>query len=315
MMLEEKNKFADCGIIIGRFQVHKLTEAHFKLIETVLSRHKKVIIFLGVSGISPVPSTKRNPLDFEIRKQMLEEAFQPNSLIISHIKDSKYDDVWSLKLDEKIGDLISPNQSVTLYGGRDSFIQHYQGRYKTEQLEPEVYIKISGTELRNELKVKVESSDMFRAGVIWANENQYKHAIAAVGIAIFNDDYTKILLGRKDYEQKYRFVGGFVDVADSTYEETARREVKEECGIEIDGLEYICSAQVNDWAYIDEGDKIFATLFAAKHIFGAIRPADDIVECKWFDFNDEAQLSEIIITEYAKLLSELFKKTKGKIRQ
>jgi len=48
--MELEEKYSDVGIIVGRFQVHKLTEAHFKLIDTVLKRHKKVIIFLGVSG-------------------------------------------------------------------------------------------------------------------------------------------------------------------------------------------------------------------------------------------------------------------------
>ena len=50
-----KEKHADVGIIVGRFQVHTLTDAHVKLIDNVKKRHEKVIIFLGVSGISPVP--------------------------------------------------------------------------------------------------------------------------------------------------------------------------------------------------------------------------------------------------------------------
>ena len=98
----KKNKFEDCGIIVGRFQVHKLTEAHFKLIQMVLERHAKVIIFLGISGISPVPSTKRNPLDFELRKQMLEKAFEGNNLIVSYVKDMKCDEIWSKQLDMTI---------------------------------------------------------------------------------------------------------------------------------------------------------------------------------------------------------------------
>ena len=312
-MSSEVKAFTDVGIIVGRFQVHNLTEAHFKLIEMVLNRHKKVIVFLGVSGISPVPSTKRNPLDFEIRKQMLEEAFPPNSLIISHIKDDKFDNKWSLTLDKKIRDLVSPNQTVTLYGGRDSFIQHYSGIYPTEQLEPDVYLKMSGTDLRNELKVKVKSSDMFRAGVIWANENQYKHAIAAVSVAVFNDDYTKILLCRKDYETKYMFFSGFVDVTkDNDYEDTAKREVKEECGIEIDGLDYICSSSYNSWPYRDESDKVFGTVYSAKRIFGAVRPADDIVECRWFDFNDTEAISNVFVAEFRDIFNIVAKKMKEK---
>ena len=311
-------KYSDVGVIVGRFQVHRLTEGHFKLIKMVLDRHKKVIIFLGSSGISPVPSTKRNPLDFEIRKQMLEDAFPPNSLIISQIKDNKFDNIWSQNLDVKIADLVSPNQTVTLYGGRDSFIKHYNGKHTTEQLEPDVYLEISGTELRKELKVKAEASDMFRAGVIWANENQYKHAIAVADVAVFNDDYTKILLGRKEYEKEYRFFGGFVDVTkDSDIEATGKREVKEEAGIEVDGFDYICSALVKDWRFENEGDKVYTTLFAAKYIFGSVKPGDDIVECRWFDFKnitykDNSELADILVGEHKKLLSKLFKKMEEK---
>src|SRR3990167_8124822 len=146
----------DVGIIVGRFQVHVLTEAHRKLIEMVMERHQKVIIFLGVSGISPVPSTKRNPLDFEIRKQMLESSFEKDSIIVSYVTDMKYDTSWSKNLDSKIKDLVSPNQTVILYGGRDSFINHYTGKFPIKELAPDVYIEMSGTELRNQLKVKAE---------------------------------------------------------------------------------------------------------------------------------------------------------------
>ena len=292
--MESVRKYADVGIIVGRFQVHKLTEAHFKLIEMVKNRHQKVIIFLGVSGISPVPSTKRNPLDFETRKQMLEQTF--SGIIVSSIRDMKSDKLWSKQLDEKIQDLVSPNQSVKLYGGRDSFIEHYSGHFETEQLEPEIYVKISGSELRDQLKVKTEASDMFRAGAIWANENQYKHAIAAVGVAVFNDDYTKILLGRKQNETKYEMFGGFTDVSDADYETTARREVSEEAGIEIDNLTYVCSGKVNEWRYKNESDKVFTTIFSAKYMFGSIRPNDDIIECKWFDLYEDGKPFGYLIT-------------------
>lgn len=318
--MSKDKKYADVGIIIGRFQVHRLTEAHEKLIKSVLERHKKVIIFLGVSGISPVPSTKRNPLDFEIRKQMLEEAF-PDRLVISHVKDMRYDPRWSKQLDSKIQDLVSPNQTVMLYGGRDSFIQHYSGKYSTEELEPYVYYKMSGSELRQQLKVKAEASDMFRAGAIWANENQYKHSISVVDIAIFNEDYSKILLCRKEEETKYRFFGGFVDVSDEDYETTARREAQEESGAEIGDLEYVCSGKVFDWRYRSESDKVFTTLFAAKYIFGAIRPEDDIVECRWFDLKEVGNYSDFLIRhlrdnyfveEHVPFLDKLMKKIRQK---
>lgn len=302
---------ADVGIIVGRFQVHTLTDAHVKLIEDVKERHEKVIIFLGVSGISPVPSTKRNPLDYEMRQQMIEDKFGKD-VVVSYIKDMKTNEAWSKQLDGRIADLTSPKQSVMLYGGRDSFILFYKGKHKTEELEPEVYVKISGTEVRDKLKNMVESSDMFRAGVIWANENQYDHAMCVIDIAIFNDDYTKILLGKRNWEAECRFFGGFVDVADNNFEMTVRREVKEEAGIEITDPVYICSRRIQDWRYRNEKDKVFTTFFAAKYMYGSITPGDDIDECKWVDINNPRpgiySISENLVPEHEILLEELFKK-------
>lgn len=54
------------GVIIGRFQVPFLHQVHKELIETVVNNHNKTIIILGVS---PIPCTIRNPLDFEGRKK------------------------------------------------------------------------------------------------------------------------------------------------------------------------------------------------------------------------------------------------------
>ncbi len=40
---------ADVGVIVGRWQVDDLHEAHTRLIEEVRAQHKKVIIFVGLS--------------------------------------------------------------------------------------------------------------------------------------------------------------------------------------------------------------------------------------------------------------------------
>jgi len=73
-MMKEKTSASgqDVGIIIGRFQVHQLTQAHKELIQFVIDRHTKVVIFLG---LSPLLVTRNNPLDFESRKQMILKEF------------------------------------------------------------------------------------------------------------------------------------------------------------------------------------------------------------------------------------------------
>jgi bifunctional NMN adenylyltransferase/nudix hydrolase len=313
--MKEIEKTANVGIIVGRFQVNNLTDAHIKLVNSVREKHEKVIIFLGISGLSPVASTKRNPLDFQIRKQMIAAQFP--DIVISYVKDMKTNERWSKQLDGKITDLISPNQTVMLYGGRDSFIQYYTGRYDTEELEPDVYIEMSGTELREKLKVKVDPSGLFRAGVIWANENQFAHSMAVVDTVVFNEDFSKILLGKRNEEKEYRFFGGFVDnTRDVNYEMTSRRETYEESGVEISDPIYICSKKISDWRYKNEKDKIYTTFFAAKFIHGPVKPGDDIDECRWFDVNEvgnpstylAGQIKEILVPEHKILFEELIKK-------
>ena len=41
---------ADVGVLVGRFQVHKLHQAHLDLIRYVIERHDRVLIFLGTSS-------------------------------------------------------------------------------------------------------------------------------------------------------------------------------------------------------------------------------------------------------------------------
>ncbi len=288
----------DVGVLVGRFQVHSLHEAHIELIQDVCDSHSKVIIFLG---LSPCLVTRNNPLDFESRKQMILERFpQVNVLYIKDVGDDK---IWSKKLDEAIHDLVSPNQTVTLYGGRDSFIRHYFGKYKTQELESTRII--SGSEIRKEISSKVKADPNFRAGVIWASHNQYPKVLTCVDVAVMNDK-KQILLARKPNESAYRFIGGFADPRSMSFEIDAKREVSEEAHIEVDELEYVGSTVIDDWRYRGEVDKIKTLLFKAKYIFGHPEADDDIAELRWFDLahliTNEASL---VVEEHRKLLNML----------
>lgn len=268
----------DVGVIVGRFQVPELHDAHKDLINAVCEAHDKVIIFLG---LSPLMTTTENPLDFEARKQMLLEAFPQVNVL--YIKDMSSDEVWSKNLDGKIADVITPAQKPVLYGGRDSFIAHYQGKYPTLELEPEVYVNFSGTEVRRAVSRKsTKASPDFRAGVVWAALSKFPTAYTTVDIAILNEDETETLLAKKPHEDKWRFIGGFADPTDSCFEQTARREVMEEAHIAITDPRYLGSLVIDDWRYRNEIDKIKTLIFVAKHMSGSPRPDDDIEELRWF---------------------------------
>ena len=109
-MQEYKPNF-DVGVIVGRFQVHKLHNSHKDLIQSVADRCARVIIILG---ISPARATVRNPLDFESRRQMIQESF-PDAIILC-LRDCLSDIYWSNNLDAIIGDVVPLTATVGLFG-------------------------------------------------------------------------------------------------------------------------------------------------------------------------------------------------------
>lgn len=290
--MKTKNETAEVGIVIGRFQVPELHDEHKKLIQRVLDSHPRVFLFLG---LSPCKCTYNNPLDFATRKSMIEAAF-PN-VEVFYIEDMACDEAWSEELDKQIRRHLGPSQKAVLYGGRDSFIPHYLGKHPTVELIPDAII--SGKEIRKNIGIKSKNDPAFRAGVIWAMENQFPSVKQTVDVAIVDGDNERVLLARKPHETLHRFVGGFTDPNSESLESDAKREVMEETGLEVAELKYIGSVKVDDWRYRGERDKIKTAMFIASYIFGAPKANDDIAEVRWFSFSellDENAESRIVPT-------------------
>lgn len=289
---------ADVGIVVGRFQVHQLHEAHLDVINTVCSRHDRVIIFVG---LSPLRNTPTNPLDFNTRKRMILESF-PN-IEVYYIEDNASDEIWSKNLDRQIDKWLKPYQTAILYGSRDSFISHYHGKYKTQELEATKYI--SGTELRRRIANSFPPTPEFRAGIIAASLDRYETCYPCVDIAIMDRTKFQVLMGQKEGEQLLRFVGGFASPTSPNYETDARREVAEETGVEIDNLQYIGSTIINDWRYRSETDKIKTLFFVADYIFGRPQADDDIAYVQWVPIADFMNGTVQIMPEHKVLANML----------
>lgn len=273
-MKEKTGKNADVGIIIGRFHVHELHEAHIDLIKSVMDRHDRVIIFLGNSVIR---NTLKNPLDFRARRAMINESFP--TVEVHYINDVPNDDVkWSKNLDKLIGEQLLPLQTAMLYGSRDSFIKSYSGKYKVTELEATTFI--SGTEVRRRVCNNYPPTKDYRAGLIASTAYRYPTAYQTVDIAVVNEK-REILLARKPEEKKWRFIGGFSDPRSLSLEDDAKREVTEEAQVEVGDIRYLGSTLIDDPRYRGEVDKIKTALFVAKYIFGKPEGADDIAEVKW----------------------------------
>jgi len=277
---------AEVGVIMARFQVAELHEGHIQLINTVLHYHKKVIIFLGMSK---KPSDKNSPLDFANRRAMINEKY-PNVIVLPQL-DVRNDHKWSETLDAQIS-LPFGNLSAVIYGGRDSFIPHYHGKYKVIEVLPNT--PVNGTEERLAISREVVPSVDFRKGIIYQTFTQLPVTYPTVDIVAYNDN-GEILLAKKPNEPLYRFIGGFVDRADISLEQAAKREFSEETGGNgsIGDLKYVTSIKINDWRYAKSESGILTTLFIAKFMFGYVKPSDDIAVLDWVnpvDINPEKDI-------------------------
>ena len=267
------------GVIIARFQSPYLHDGHKALIESVKKRHNKTIIVLG---IAPVRGSRKNPLDYHTREKMIKKEFP--EVIVLPLPDHPLDARWSQNLDNLLGSSF-PDANFNLYGSRNSFIPYYQGRLQVVEL-PETSSH-SASIIRDQISDRVQDSEEFRTGIIYAFSNTYLKVYPTVDIAVFRNSQTEILLGKKAIDNKWRLLGGFADTTDSSYEEAARRELTEECGaIETTEMKYEKSFRVNDWRYRSEEDKIITCLFSTEFISGDPTGSDDIAEVKWFSLSE-----------------------------
>ena len=164
-LLKEKQGI---GVIICRMQVPYLTDSHKAMIETVLNRHRRVIIFLATTN---KPVDPKNPFPFEFRKKMILSTFEDNDDInIVPLPDQKDDNAgWVRTLDQFIQTFLAYEEEPVLYGGRDSFIPYYQddnGKFKCVELSPNDYD--SGTDLRHLISIEQpQYSKEAAAAILW----------------------------------------------------------------------------------------------------------------------------------------------------
>ena len=270
-----KDKY-DIGVIVGRFQVAELSEAHKNLINSVINNHKQCIVVIGVS---PTLGTKQNPLSYTTRMKMIQSDF--SDVMVSYLMDKPSNKEWSMDLDSLIR-VICPLGSICLYGGRDSFISSYKGinpTFETAVIHPHV-----GTKIREDIGKEVLNSINFRKGIIYASQNQYPRVFPTIDIAVTKKEgkNIEVLLARRKENDLLQFPGGFVDPKDLSLEETAKREISEELDVNCEGrANYICSSLINDWRYSNTSEKILTSLFQLEYSFGTGNPIDEFHSSEW----------------------------------
>ena len=292
-------RYDTTGVIIGRFQIDELHDGHKELIETTLSKHVKVIVFLGVSASL---GGRENPLDYPTREKMILKDFP--DVIVQALPDMSSNLEWSRNLDKLIR-IISPVGKVCMYGGRDSFIPFYKGGFETKEVDPTLIA--SATERRTQLSQHIIESKEFRIGAIYSAYQRYDSAMLAVDAAIIRAIATRpmLLLAKKPNEKLWRFPGGFVDTSDKSSEEAVLRETKEETGIIGKDPKFVCNVRVDDWRYRGKGSKIFTNFYLVQmEDDKQIPKADDDISEVWFE-NLEDITPEMMVQEHGPLLENL----------
>jgi bifunctional NMN adenylyltransferase/nudix hydrolase len=272
-------------VVVARLQWHAIHPWQKKIIDEVSQVSNHLLLCLGVSPLDT--KSPNNPLPYESRKQMVEETYVDgwSSISVEPIKDVLGNDQqWSKNLDDIIRKYADNYNKVRLYGSRDSFIRYYTGEYECVELDQ--YGEHSGTALRQEIAQTPPMNEQQRIGAIWASQQPYSTVYSTVDVAIFNTDFSQIRLARKEHEDKYRFVGWFVDPTDPDRQYAAHRELWEETGIAVDGvkaLKHVWSKRIDDPRYRGSWHTIMTDLFYVQQQRWG-RPQDDIKELQWFDY-------------------------------
>jgi bifunctional NMN adenylyltransferase/nudix hydrolase len=275
------------GVVIGRFQVPELHAGHLHLFTEVASRSDRVVVFLGVSPIDGYAS--EYPLTFSQRQAMLQRCLPPSvEYTIMPLPDRKTDDEWTTQIDV-ILDAVFPSDTVILYGGRDSFTEHYKGHHHVERMTFVPVIPVAGTDIRKAIKPATASE--FLRGQIHGICRQYPKVYPTVDIAHvrYNTPMTpEVLLIQRADTGSWCFPGGFVDPTDMSLEFAAKRELSEELGLISEApVEYIGSVRINDWRYRGSRDKVLTNFFYSQHSFGSVRPNyDEVQDYLWVSLDD-----------------------------
>lgn len=121
-----------------------------------------------------------------------------------------------------------------------------------------------------------------------------KPIIIASGPVIIENE--KVLLNKHGDDAFWKFVGGKVEDYSVSLEDCAKREVKEEMGLEIEIIRPLKPMMV------EMPEKIVILIHYLANRIGEIKPGEDIKEWGWFDIHnlpkDTAPNIRPVIEEY-----------------
>lgn len=284
---------------IGRFQTDEPTKGHQRILNDL---HSGDIVFVGSANAS---FSKRNPLPVSARIKMLRDRYP--QLVFIPIDDYQSDSVWAQRVDDLLG--VGPWTGLS---GQDGFWNTYHtagGKWKVVVVMQDGPLSES-TRRREDIgsHLKIDNLDK-RQALIWTAHNLRDQVFPTVDILCLKNTHTirdaSVIVGRKPNETLFRFPGGFVDVADQSLLDAAKREFSEEVpGIEVGNWKYATSRKINDWRFTGS-QGIMTTVFTCRYVFGAVKGGDDLAIAQWARV--ESLRPELMVPEHRPLAEFLLK--------
>jgi bifunctional NMN adenylyltransferase/nudix hydrolase len=294
------------GVVIGRFQVDKLTPGHEQLLNYARNECEQVLVLIGTR---PSPATATNPLPYESVRGMLLQEFP--EILTAPIGDVRNHEIWTQNVDTLIETAMhnSGTQDAILYYGRDGFNPWYSGRFQLKEVITTAGPEFCGTHCRDEIGKETKNSSDWRRGVIWAYQNLPHRTYMTVDMAYLHDTGVNIdiLLGKKGGEQKWRFPGGFVEPGE-TFSEAAQREMFEETHLTSEEpFKILGDFPVDDWRISrQKGVSHKTVLMLGWHLAGYHEASDDIAELKWFPLETLLKVvHELVMPEHVEMMKTL----------
>ena len=248
-----------------------------------------------------VKSTKDSPLSYESVEWMARCSFDGLFKEIRSLKECNDPEKWCKDLDALLP------ENCTIYELDDLCL--HSRKYEENSGKHPIVVLSTGLDehermLRETVDTETQNFD-YRRGAQAALNSQYDSVYPTVDCVIFSDDsLSHMYMVKKPDEKRWRFVGGFSDPSDTSYSCAARREAKEETGMECVCFDWIGSTKIDDWRYRNERNKIITNIFAMKVVSGEAKADDDVSEIELKNIDeltfDDIQPEHIPIFEKVK---------------
>ena len=218
------------AVIYAPFQLPHIVGYHGSTISGILMDHNVVVIALPVNRI---PASKNAPLDFTMRKDMIEDKFL-GKVIIVPVPQKKYLSDQIATLTKAVKDCLSDHYLS------DDAIEFFSDVGFRELPWPTAITNFGEHEasarrvvVQNPYWPMADEGDpmeLLRKGVIYGLNKQFPINYPTVDIAVSRVWRGKLqyLLAKKPGERGWRFAGGFKDRGDVNFEMAVLREAGEE---------------------------------------------------------------------------------------